>query len=161
MKKVIESCDDHDLAGLFLKVVRVSTGSVVGTPGAARSFRSKLLAATCMFGPWTAFPTYNPCELYAQPVLRLAGAEYGFDLEGCPDDRFPDSATRHVIAASRPALCATYFMATMRAEQLIVYGWKPGAVLQDDSNCVFGKVRIVRFSNVVPCARSHFRTNTP
>lgn len=122
-----------------MRTVKLTTGNVVGTDGAMKSFRSKLLAAACMYGPFTAFPTYNPAEMYSPAVLRLGGKPYTFDEYGRPQG-MPNSAVRNLVAASRPALCATFFNATMRAKRIVCYGWEEGAHAQKDGDCVFGQV---------------------
>ena len=107
-----------------------------------RSFRSKLVAGTIAFGPFTAFPTYNPLEVHAEPVMRLAGRPYGFDAYGCPDDRRPSADDRRAIVSAHPGACAVFFMATMNAVDEVAYGWRRGSEGQHAPNSVFGEVRM-------------------
>lgn len=143
MKSVIAECEKPELASLMLSLVNISAGNVVGTPASMRSFRGKLLAASIAFGPFTAFPTYNPSELHSPHVMKLGGRTYGFDELGMPNDDRPDSSTRHAIVASRPAACATFFQACMTAVRTQAYGWSLTAKRQTSSDCVFGQVRLM------------------
>lgn len=140
LRKVIEGSDDPSLAALLLRLVRVSSGNVVGTPGSMRSFRSKLLSGTYAFGAFTAFPTYNPSELQSPAVMQMGGSPFGFDENGWPDSSRPNSERRYRVVAGRPAACATFFRANIDAVQLVAYGWRAGAQRQETSDCLFGQV---------------------
>lgn len=105
-----------------------------------RSFRSKAVAASFAFGPFTAFPTYNPSESTSSEVMGLAGHPFGYDANGFPDDQRPSSTERLAIVASRPAACAVYFSACMTAVQRVAYGWDSGAHTQSRPDCLFGQV---------------------
>lgn len=118
----------------------MSCGNIAGTPGSMRSFRSKLLSASYMFGSFTAFPTYNPSELHSEAVMAMGGVRFGYDPHGWPDASRPLSDKRHHIVASHPAACATYFGACIDAVQTVAYGWPVGESKQATTDCLFGQV---------------------
>lgn len=140
LRRAIDECDSPQLAAILLRVVRVSSGNVVATPGSMRSFRSKLLSATYAFGSFTAFPTWNPSESTSDAVLRFGGCSFGYDAVGWPDDEYPNSTRRLQIVAARPAASASFFQAAISAIEKVAYGWEPGDTSQNDPECLFGKV---------------------
>ena len=127
------------LAKLLLRTVHLSSGKIVGSRGSCNSFRSKLMSGMVMYGPFTAFATYNPSELFAEPVMRLAGRPYSFDETGKPEG-MPNDSERHVITASRPVACATYFNACKTGIRHVAYGFTSNTHTQDNDDCIFGKV---------------------
>ena len=154
MRRVIDECDDPQLASTLLRVVRVSSGNVVATPGAMASFRSKLLSGTYYYGPFTTFPTYNPSESHSDAVMRLGGSRFGYDALGRPDDDCPDSTRRLQIVAARPAACAVFFQSVIAAVEKVAYGWQPGDKEQTEQDCLFGQVRtdrVVSLRSIVVC----------
>lgn len=142
MQRILDDSDNPQLVRILMRVLNVSTGKVVGTPGSMRSFRSKVYSATIVFGSMTCFPTYNPSEMHAEPVMRLGGRPFQYDAAGVPSADRPGSTERRAIVASHPAACAVFYQANMRAVRVVAYGWRDGSPRQTDVDCLFGQVRL-------------------
>jgi hypothetical protein len=102
--------------------------------------RSCAAAPWNTFGMYTAFVTLNPCPLNAHLLYKMAGHDYTFQADGCPNGH-PDLRERWSIICNNPAYCAMYYFQLYMQEFYNVYlGWPQGAPTQVDPNCMFGPV---------------------
>jgi hypothetical protein len=133
----------------LLDVARLSCGRVVGSAASMRSFRGVLTSLSYAFGPFTAFPTINPGEVYAPPVLRLGGCVVEHDANGVPTATYPAASVRNKVVAACPSACAVYFRAAINAVRHWCYGWPVGSRSQAQPDCVFGQVRCVAMASLL------------
>jgi len=128
------------MAAKFAAVFRVMATNVPHSAESMRAFRSKLVAFTFAFGPFTALTTYNPSEMQSLEHMQLCGYRYGFTPQGWPDTNRPDRGTRYSIVAGHPVACAMAFFAFREGMRTVLYGWPSGEAQQVNPDCLFGQV---------------------
>jgi hypothetical protein len=126
-------------AQAFLKALRLTSARVPGSPASFAHLRSCAAAPWNTFGMYTAFVTLNPCPLNARLVYKMAGHDYIFQADGCPDGR-PELRERWSIICNNPAYCAMYFQIYMQEFCNVYLGWPQGAASQGNPDCCFGPV---------------------
>jgi hypothetical protein len=98
------------LAGPAGKVLyrglRSAGSKILGTPQSFRSLRSKVMAATTIFGPYTCQINLCPNEYTSKWVFEMAGEKYDLDTEGNPLlERHIEQCTR--LVAMNPTAVST------------------------------------------------------
>jgi hypothetical protein len=84
--------------------LQAAGGRIMGTPQSFKRLRSKVLAATTVFGPYTCQINLCPNEYTSKWACELAGEAYTFEPSGSP------TVTRHIedcktlLSANPPAV---------------------------------------------------------
>jgi len=121
-----------------------STGAKIeGTAAAAGTIRSKAIALWHAFGPFTAFNTFNPSEMYSRAVMEMSGVRYRCNVPpfGAPEPAAPSVVERWRLVAANPVPCAEFFNTFMRTVHSVLYGWDVATGTQANPACVFGRIR--------------------
>jgi hypothetical protein len=112
---------------------------IQGSPQSFASLRSQVAGIWNAFGPFSSFITLNPQPLTSAPFFAMAGKPYTFDATGKPVDR-PSQLDRWRIVAENPVRAAIMHHLHMESFQEVFLGWAPGALKQDNPDCIFGQV---------------------
>ena len=112
---------------------------IQGSPQSFASLRSQVAGIWNAFGPFSSFITLNPQPLTSAPFFAMAGKPYTFDATGKPVDR-PSQLDRWKTVAENPVRAAIMHHLHMESFQEVILGWAPGALKQDNPDCIFGQV---------------------
>jgi hypothetical protein len=112
-------------------------GRVIGSPQSFAALRSKVIACTNYYGPYTCQLNLSPAEIGSEWTFRLAGEEYKIAMDGRPSNRPHVTECKRIIAAN-PVACADFLMAYLRAFARVFLGWPMDSDRQENPDCPFG-----------------------
>ena len=127
-------------ARTLLQGMKRASSRVAASPGAMLSLRSRVLAISSIFGPFTCMINLNPSELNLHWTFTLAGVPYTFDAAGRPQGR-PGQLDALRIVAANPVACAQSIQAYLSAFCDVFLGWPMESKRQSNPDCLFGVIK--------------------
>lgn len=129
-------------AKTLLNGMKRAGGRVMGSPQAMMTLRSRVLAVSTVFGPFTCMINLNPTEVNLHWTFKLSAdskGAYTFDSFGNPVGRSSSVECLRTVAAN-PVACADAIHAVFSAFAAIYMGWPMDSKRQTNPNCLFGPI---------------------
>lgn len=115
-------------------------GRVEGSPQSFLSLRSRVMAVTTVFGPFTCMINLNPSESSLCWTFTMIGQPpWVYDAFGKPQGR-PNHLDALRAVAANPVACAKVIHACLALFNEVFLGWPLGADRQANPNCLFGPI---------------------